>query len=252
MCVWSVTFSLFWSDADLEELSAYVLLRVDSLEHEQSLPQIPPTLLRNPLVERCNLTPAFLLAHGPQNPTDLVLCRGCNPDKQRSATNRCDDVACGVRQEDQAKVGTVLLHGPSERRLRISRQVVCLIDDDDLEALLCAQVDLLGLRHFFEQILHHHSVVVADIRRCDLEVVYGCDDVEFELAVRGCLEDTGVDLDLLDTRAVEFFERCYDTRLLACTRRSIDQKMREVTALCLDCCVSSRKVRMRQKHSQEL
>ena len=124
--------------------------------------------------------------------------------------------------------------------------MVCLIDDDNLEALLCAQVDLLCLRHFLEEVLHHHSVVVADIRRCDLEVVYGCDDVEFELAVRGRLEDAGVDLDLLDTRAVEFFERCNDTRLLACPRRSIDQKMGEVTALCLDCCVSSRKLRMRE------
>ena len=67
-------------------------------------------------------------------------------------------------------------------------------------------------------------------------MVYGCNDVEFELAVRGCLKDTGVDLYLLDTRAVELFERCNDTRLLACTRRSIDEKMREVTTLCLWFC----------------
>ena len=163
MFVWSVTFSLFWSDADLGGLLADVLLRVNSLEHEQSLPQVPPALLRDPLVERCNLTPAFLLAHSPQNPADLVLRRCCNPDKQRPATNRCDDVACGVREEDQAKIGAVLLHGPSECRLSISRQVVCLIDDDNLEALLCAQVDLLCLRHFLEQVLHHYSIVVADI-----------------------------------------------------------------------------------------
>jgi len=64
-------------------------------------------------------------------------------------------------------------------------------------------------------------------------VVYGCDDVEFELAVRSCLKDAGVDFDLLDTRPVELLERCDNAGLLACAGRSVYEEMREITALCL-------------------
>jgi hypothetical protein len=50
--------------------------------------------------------------------------------------------------------------------------------------------------------LNHDAVVVSDVGRGDLEVVDGGDDVEFELAVAGRLEDSRVDLDLFNTRAV--------------------------------------------------
>ena len=111
--------------------------------------------------------------------------------------------------------------------------MICLVDDDDLEALLCAEVDLLGLRDFLEQILHHYSVVVPDIGGRDLEVVYGGDDVELEFAVRRGLEDARVDLDLLDTGTVHLLERCDDARLFACARRAVYEEMWKVTALCL-------------------
>lgn len=48
-------------------------------------------------------------------------------------------------------------------------------------------------------------------------MVYGGDDIEFELAVGGSLEDACVDLDLFDTRTVEFFEGCDDACLLSST-----------------------------------
>jgi hypothetical protein len=46
-------------------------------------------------------------------------------------------------------------------------------------------------------------------------VVYGGDDVEFELSVRAGLEDARVDLDLLNARPEEFFEGRYDAGFLA-------------------------------------
>lgn len=66
-------------------------------------------------------------------------------------------------------------------------------------------------------------------------MIYGGDNVEFELAVRCGLEDTRIDLDLFDTRAIEFFEGCDDARFLACSRRAVYEEMREVAALCLAC-----------------
>lgn len=64
-------------------------------------------------------------------------------------------------------------------------------------------------------------------------MVYGCDNVEFELAVCGRLENTSVDLDLFDTRTVQLLESRNNAGLLACARRSVNEEVREVTALCL-------------------
>lgn len=49
---------------------------------------------------------------------------------------------------------------------------------------------MLRLRYFFQKVLHDYSVVVPDVRGCDFEVVDGGDDVEFEFAVRGRLENS--------------------------------------------------------------
>lgn len=64
-------------------------------------------------------------------------------------------------------------------------------------------------------------------------MVYGRDDVEFELSVCSGLENAGVDFDLLDTRAIELLERCNNASLLACARGSVYEEMGKVTALCL-------------------
>jgi hypothetical protein len=210
-----------------------VLLCMHRLKHQQRLPQIPPAVPRDPLVQALHLLPPLLLAHRLEHAANLRLCRRRNPHQQCPTPDRRNDVARRVCQQNQPQIGTVLLHRPPQRRLRIARQVVCLIDDDDLEALFCAEVDLLCLRDFLEQILHNYSVVVSDIGGRDLEVVYRSDDVEFEFAVCRGLEDARVDLDLLDTGAIQLLECCDDARLLACAGRTVYKEMWKVTALCL-------------------
>jgi len=64
-------------------------------------------------------------------------------------------------------------------------------------------------------------------------VVDGGDNVEFELAIAAGLEDTGIDLDLFDTRTVELAEGGDDACFLAGARGAIDEEMRKVAALCL-------------------
>lgn len=100
--------------------------------------------------------------------------------------------------------------------------MIGLIDHDDLEALPRILIHLLRLRDFLQQILHDHAVEVADVRRGDLQVIDGCDDVEFEFAVRGRLEDSRVDFDLLDAGAVEGAEGGDDTGFLAGARGAVD------------------------------
>ena len=63
--------------------------------------------------------------------------------------------------------------------------MVGFVDDDDFEALLCCEIDLLGLRNFFEEVLDDDAVVVSDVGGGYFEVVVGGDDVEFEFAVAG-------------------------------------------------------------------
>ena len=65
-------------------------------------------------------------------------------------------------------------------------------------------------------------------------MIYRCDDVELELAVRRGLEDSGIDLDLLDPRTVKFLQCSDYTSLFACTGGAIDEEMREVSALSLN------------------
>lgn len=62
-------------------------------------------------------------------------------------------------------------------------------------------------------------------------MIYRGNNVEFEFAVRGRLEDTRVNLDFLDTGPIEFFERRNNARLLACSGRAVYEEMWEVTAL---------------------
>jgi len=58
-------------------------------------------------------------------------------------------------------------------------------------------------------------------------------DVEFELPVAGRLEDTSIDLDLLYTRSVQCSQCRGDTSLLACSRRTVDEEVWEVSTLSL-------------------
>ena len=111
--------------------------------------------------------------------------------------------------------------------------MVGLIDHDDFELLLCALINLLCLCNFFQQVLNNDSIIVPNVRRCNLKMVYRGDDVEFELAVASCLENARVDFDLFDSRSIQFLECRYNSSLFACTRGAINQKMREISTLCL-------------------
>lgn len=59
------------------------------------------------------------------------------------------------------------------------------------------------------------------------------DDVELEFLVRGGLEDTRIDFDLLNSRAVEFFESCDNSGFLASARGAVNKEVGEVAGLCL-------------------
>lgn len=111
--------------------------------------------------------------------------------------------------------------------------MVGLVDDHNLEALLRALIDLLRLCHLFEKILHDNSVIVADIRWCDLEMVHRCDDVELKLSVGRCLENARVDLDLLNPWTIQFFQCGYNACLLSCARGAVYEQMGKVPTLSL-------------------
>src|SRR5690242_7199240 len=103
MCVWSVTFSLGLVSIAADSCpTPDILLRVNRLEHEQGFPQVPAALLCNALVELSDLAPSFLVPHCPQDSANLVLCRRSDSDKQRSTADGCNDIACGVCEQNQS------------------------------------------------------------------------------------------------------------------------------------------------------
>lgn len=208
-----------------------------SLVHQQCLPQIPSALLRYSLMQPLDDRPALLLGRRRQNITDLVGSRRSYANEQSPRPNWCNNICRRVGQEDQAQIWRVFLHRSPQRCLRVSGEVVGLVDDHDLESLFGGLVDLLSLGHLLQEILYHDSVVVTNIGRRDLEVVDRGDDVEFEFAVACGLENACVDLDLLDSRTIELFQCGYDPCLLASSRGAVDEKVREISTLGL-CSVS--------------
>lgn len=80
--------------------------------------------------------------------------------------------------------------------------MVGLIDYHDLEPLFGRLIYLLRLRYFLEQLLDNDTVVSPNIRRREFKVIYGGDNVEFELAVTASLEHSGIYLDFLNTRSI--------------------------------------------------
>lgn len=62
-------------------------------------------------------------------------------------------------------------------------------------------------------------------------MIHGCDNVEFEFAVRGCLENARINLDLLNAGTVELAEGGDNAGFLAGTGWSVDEEVGEVAAL---------------------
>lgn len=65
-------------------------------------------------------------------------------------------------------------------------------------------------------------------------MVDGRDDVEFELAIRGRLENARVNFDLFGAGAEEGFQEAEDPGFFASTGGSIEEKVGEVAAFCLE------------------
>jgi hypothetical protein len=134
-----------------------------TLKNQQRPPQIPPTLLRNPLIQPLIQLPTLLLPTLLQHITNLPLRRRRHPNKQRPAPNRRNNIRRTIRQQNQPQIRTIFLHCSPQRRLRISRKMISLINHHDLKSLLGTCIDLLSLRDFFEEVLNDYAIVVPDI-----------------------------------------------------------------------------------------
>ena len=92
--------------------------------------------------------------------------------------------------------------------------------------------------------MYDDSVQVADIRRCDFEVVDRGDNVELYFAICGRLEYASIDLNAASSRAVEGMQKGAYACLFAGAGRPIQQEMRKVLRLSL--CVNVRYSSLRQ------
>lgn len=140
-----------------------LLLRVDCLVHQKGSPKVAPTFFSYPLVQPVHHRPALPCCRLDQYIAYFLLCRRCDSHKQCPGPDGRYDIGGGVGQQDQPKIGRVLLHCPSQGSLRISCEVVGFIDHNHLKPLSCRLIHLLSLCNFFEQVLDNYSIVIADI-----------------------------------------------------------------------------------------
>lgn len=140
-----------------------ILLRMNRLKHQQCPPQIPPTLRRNPLLQLPRSRPPLLLPTPRQHITDLPFRRRRDSHQQRPTPDRRNNIRRAIRQQYQPQIRTIFLHRSPQRSLRIPRQMIRLIDNHHLKLLLRTLINLLRLRHFLQQVLHHNSIIIPDI-----------------------------------------------------------------------------------------
>ena len=205
------------------------MLRVHGFVHEEGAAQVAAAVVRDALVETGDLFPVFFFSGGAEDGADIRLGGGGDTDEEGAGADRRDDAGGGVGEEDQPDVVGVFFHGTAKGGLSVACQGVGFVDHDDFEALFGVEVDLLGLRDFFQEFLDHDSVIVADVGRGDLEVIDGGDDVEFEFTVTRRLKDPSINFDLFYPWSVEGSEGCEDTGLLASAGGAVEEEMWEVS-----------------------
>ncbi len=79
----------------------------------------------------------------------------------------------------------VFLHCSPETTLRIFRELVCLVYDQNLESLSTLGFDVSIGGYFFHDVLNDMPVVVLIVRRCHFNVVVACEDTVFDCC--GCV-----------------------------------------------------------------
>lgn len=84
--------------------------------------------------------------------------------------------------EHEAALRGALLDRASQRELRVAREELGVVDDDDLERDAAGGSDGRRLRGRLDDLLHDHSVVDACVGRVQLDVVVRVERRELDLA----------------------------------------------------------------------
>lgn len=147
------------------------LLDLEGLQGEDGTPEVALAGLSNVVGQLGGDGKALLLGNGLKHTHDLLLARGRNTDGKAPATNRLEDLGVAVAAEDEAEGRDVLLHGTTEGVLGITRELVNLIEDDDLEGPLVRGVNGGRLGDLFDDLLHHEAVLGPHVGGVHLDVV---------------------------------------------------------------------------------
>ena len=107
------------------------LLHLERLEDEDRLAHVPVRVLRDELRGAVGDGEALALGNEVEHGLHLLRVWGRDAHEQAPGADGRYELARAVRAEDEAHVGHVLLHRPAQRGLRVARERVRLMDDDD-------------------------------------------------------------------------------------------------------------------------
>lgn len=136
-----------------------------------------------------------------------------NANPQTTTAHGFNDFTLSVTDEDQSTSRSVLFHGPTERRLRLTRKTINFGEDNRLEGGLggnfCVRIvgerdDVLIRSHFLDDFLYDKAIVQASVAGTKFNVIVGSDEIDFDGAFRGRNKGPLVEFELGSPVSVEF------------------------------------------------
>lgn len=108
-----------------------------------------------------------------QNMDDLTFRRSWHSNLEASTSNWLNDFAQTFTIRYDTAEWHVRLHSSSQCGLCLFRQIIELMDDNDLERFLLFLIKLLGPSDFFDELLNDDFIMVVSFTRSNFNVIIG-------------------------------------------------------------------------------
>lgn len=130
--------------------------------------------------------------------------------------------------EHEAALRRTLLDGAAQRELRVAREQLGVVDDEQFESDAAGGGDGRCLCGGLHDLLHDDAVVKACVGRIQLDVVVRVERCELDLPAGGRVQLVRLETQSRRAGPEDVLQETRDARLLSCAARAIKQQMREL------------------------